>query len=90
MLVDDLRIAAQVGEVHACVHGQARHVEIEVIRNRAHHGIAFAHQPAHRVLVTYVDGRGQKAATRVGGEEMGKMADLQIRKSYLLDLLVLQ
>ena len=90
LLAHDLGIAAEIGEVHTGFDGEPRHVEVEVVRNRAHHRVAFAHHAEDRVLVAHVERRRKQATTRVWREKVGQMADLQISESNLFDFFVLQ
>ena len=59
LLTDNLRIAAEIGEMYSGIDREPRHVEVEVVRNRTHHRVALPHQPAHGVLIAHVEGSRQ-------------------------------
>jgi hypothetical protein len=76
----------------------ARHVQVEVVRQRAHHRVALAHQRAHRLAVARVERRGHEARApgadgrRVGvrREEGRELADVQVGEPHLLHVGILQ
>jgi len=90
LLIHDLGIAAEVREVNAGFDGETRHLVVEVVRDRAHHRVALAHEAAHSVQIADVERRRQQSPAGVRCEKVWKVADLQISQSNLLDFLVLQ
>jgi hypothetical protein len=60
LLKHDLGVAAQVGEVSSAFDGEAGHLQIEVVRERAHGRIRFAHERPYCFLVAYVQRCGDE------------------------------
>ena len=54
LFIHDFRIAAEVGKMHAGVDGEPRHLEIEVVGERAHHRACAGHFGARRGMIAHV------------------------------------
>ena len=90
LLKHDLRIAAEVAEMDARVHRAHRHVVVEVVRKRAHHRVALAHQRAHRVRVANVERRWDESLARVRSQKWLDLGDANVGEPNFLDVTVLQ
>jgi hypothetical protein len=76
--------------MHAGFDGQARHVEVEVVRNGAHHGVAVAHGAQHGGVVANVKRCGKQPRARKWRQKLGKVTNVHIGEPHLRDLLILQ
>jgi hypothetical protein len=67
--------------VHAGVGGMSRDFEVEVVRERAHDGVALAHERADGVAIAHIDGRRDQLAARIGSEEIGEVIRVEVRQA---------
>ena len=78
LLEDDLGVAAEVAEVRPGLDGELREIEIEVVRDRAHHGVRVLHQREHGVAVADVDRRRDQPLPRVLVEELRQVVGVLV------------
>ena len=78
MLEHDLGVATQIGEVHTRLDSELSELEVEVVRDRTHRGVALPHQREHRFLVAHVERREDQALTGVRRQKLWQVACVQI------------
>src|SRR5437764_11909859 len=52
---DDLSVAAKIAEMHTRFDSELCKIEIEVVWNRAHHGVALTHDSENRLVIANVE-----------------------------------
>jgi hypothetical protein len=90
LLEDDLGVAAEIAEVDTRLGGVSRHIEVEVIRERAHDRVALAHERADRLAVADIHRRRDQLAAGIGREKVGQMIRVQVRQANLGDIRLLE
>src|SRR5687768_9896942 len=73
LLKHDLGVPTEVAEVRAGFSGEPGQIEIEVVWNRAHGRVRFAHQRTDRLVITDVEVGGNEPGSRVWTEEFRKV-----------------
>ena len=90
LLEDDLRVAAEVAEVHASLDRALRERQIEVVRDRAHHRVRLAHHGEHGLAIAHVERGGDEPRPRERLEKLGQVVEAQIGEPDLAHLGVLE
>ena len=90
LLEDDLGVAAEVGEVNARFNSERRQIEIQVVRDRAHHGVGLAHQRQDRFPVADIERGEDETLARIRREKMRQVACVQIGQPDFLHFRVLE
>jgi hypothetical protein len=70
LIKDDLSVATKIREMHAGFNRQLCHVEIEVVRQRAHHGLHAIHRRADGGVILHVERNALQAG--IGGKRCQK------------------
>jgi hypothetical protein len=65
-------------------------IEVEIVRDGAHHRVAVPHRPKHRVAIANVQGSRQQSRSGVRREERRKVSRVKIGEPNRSDVLVLQ
>src|SRR4029079_3153410 len=87
---DDLGVSSDVAEMDPRGNRLLGDVEIEVVGYRAHYGIGFAHQGADGFMIANVERSRNETLSRVGREEIGQVACVQVGQPAFRDFVVLQ
>ena len=82
LLEHDLGVAAEVAEVRARLDREPRHLEVEVVGQRAHHRVALPHQRQHRLAVAHVERRRDQPRSGVRREERRDRADVEVGQPH--------
>ena len=90
LLEHDLGVAAEVAVVHAGLDGTLGERQVEVVRDRAHHGVGLAHHRQHRLAVADVERGREEPWTGEWLEELGQMVEAKVGEPDLGHLGVLQ
>ena len=90
LLEHDLGVSTQIREVHAGFHRQLGEIEVEVVGNRAHHGVGLTHQREHCFSVTDVERREYQPLTRVRREKRLEVLGVKIGQANFLYIWILQ
>ena len=90
LLEHDLRVPTEIAKMRAGLDGQPRHLEVEVVRQRAHDGVASAHQRQDGFAIADVERRRNQPSARIRGEKGRKTSDMEISETNLADGVVLQ
>src|SRR6266705_1951009 len=90
LLEDDLRVAAEVREVYSSLHGKLRQLVVEIVGDRTHHRVRFAHQRQYCFLVADVEWREDQPFARMWSEKLRKVAGMQIGQSDFLYFRILK
>ena len=78
LLEHDLRIATQVGAMHAALHRCLGDLQVEVERRRIQHGVVPAHRRAQRRTVLHVELEEGEPRAGQRSEERGDAIGLQV------------
>src|SRR5690606_2403657 len=90
LLLDDGRVATQIGEVDAGVYRELGEREVEIVRDRTHYRVRFAHDGEHRFAIANVNRGGDEALAGVRREEGREVIEAQVREAHLSDLRILK
>jgi hypothetical protein len=83
-------VMAKIAEMHAdlrCVPGK---VEVEIVRYRAHHCVAFTHERAHALCIANVERCGDEALARIWRKKIRKMSGVDVSETDFRDFVILQ
>ncbi len=72
------------------LHRQARQIQVEVVRDGAHHRIRLAHQCRRRLMIAHVERRGDETPARMGRQKLRKLAQVEVGEPDFAHFRVLQ
>ena len=63
--------------------GQARQLEVKIVGNGAHHGVAFTHDGTRRIGVADIEPSRDQSLPGIGREKLGEVIDVQVSEPHL-------
>ena len=82
LLEHDLRVTAEISEVHAGLHRQRRQLTVEVVRDRAQHRLHLSPLTQHDFVVTHLH-RDRNQAWIIGRQKRGQRRHVEVGQPHL-------
>ncbi len=90
LLEYDFRVATKIAEVNAGFDRALGKIQVEVVRNRAHHRVALAHQRQHGLAITDVERRRNEPRSRQRLEKRRQVIEVEVSQADEADVRILE